>query len=135
MRTIATLFLFAVALTEGACTRDRRPADEDPRVRQLVGTWREDGLREYVLAGDGTFSMKLTTPARCRDASTDDTTTNSGRWSVKGGSLVLEVTTSTETFMQGVTMTDEIVALDGATLVLNSSVINCSGQRIRLSRK
>jgi hypothetical protein len=135
MRTIATLLLLAIVLTEGACTRDRRPADEDPRTRQLVGTWREDGLREYVLAPNGTFSMKLTTPASCRDASTDDTTSSSGRWSVRGGSLVFEVTTSTEKFMQGATMTDEIVALDGATLVLNSSVINCSGQRIRLSRK
>lgn len=135
MRTIVTLGLLAIVLPEGACTRDRRTADEDPRVPQLVGTWREEGLREYVLAGDHTFSMKLTTPARCRDASTDETTTSSGRWTIRGGSLVLEVTTSTEKFMQGATMTDEIVQLDAATLVLNTSVVNCSGQRIQLSRK
>jgi hypothetical protein len=134
MRTIATLLLLAIVLTGGACPRDRPPAQEDQRAHQLVGTWQEDGLREYVLAGDGTFSMKLTTPARCRDASTDDTTTSSGRWSVRGGSLVLEVATSTEKFMQGATMTDEIVQFDGATLVLNTSVINCSGARIHLSR-
>lgn len=135
MRTIAALLLLAVLSGEGACTRDRPPADEDQRVRQLVGTWREDGLREYVLAGDGTFALTLTMPARCRDASTDETTTSSGRWSVRGKGLVLEVSTSTEKFMQGATMTEEIVLFDGATLVLNTSVVTCSGQRIRLARK
>jgi hypothetical protein len=131
------LILGLACLPTSACRRDSHPSQDgtSPIARQLIGTWMEDDgqARVYVLANDGTFSMKMT-PGRCADAGASETITTSGSWSVQGRNLVLAAKASSDPILQGSVMTDVILELNGATLLVNSSVTTCSGQKLRLAR-
>jgi hypothetical protein len=135
MDRLVAILALAVLMT-GACKRsDGARAGDSAQTRRLVGAWRgDDGQREYVLNADGTFSMMVSVAA-CVDAREQAPTTASGTWSVNAKHLVLSATDSSEAYLRGATMTDLITALDGSTLVLDSSVAGCSGKTIRLSRR
>lgn len=61
--------------------------------------------------------------------------TLSARWRLDANALVLDVTQASEEIFRGSTMRDTIVELQSAKLVLNSSVIGCSGQDIELHKQ
>src|SRR6202035_578396 len=120
------------------CDRRGPPSDDvaAATAQRLVGVWRESGgqAREYVLDDGGAFSMKMD-PGGCSDAAARETLTASGTWSVREGSLVLEAKTASDPILSGSTMRDAIRELDATTLVLDSSLAACVGQRVRLSKQ
>jgi hypothetical protein len=126
--------LVMLVLTFVACDpAEKASAARDPRTDLLVGTWRLGGEREYVFAADGKFSMVIDT-SKCGGAAPAKSTV-SGAWKLDGDSLVLDVTQASDEIFRGSTMRDSIVTLETGRLVLNSSVIGCSGQDIELRKE
>jgi hypothetical protein len=124
------------ALMNAACNRDDEHERERATKQQLIGTWRETegDLREYALAADGTFSMRFSW-GKCQDAAAYETMTVSGSWAYDGRRLVMEVAVASTPVLRGGTMYDTIVELDASKLVLETSVVGCSGKIIRLRRQ
>jgi len=129
----------ALALSTAIACDRRGSATEEAAAgttQRLVGVWRESGgqSREYAFDAGGAFTMKMN-PAGCSDAAGGAMTTASGTWSVREKILVLDVKTTSDPILSGSTMRDTIRDIDGATLVLESSLAACAGQRVRLSKQ
>lgn len=130
---LALSFVLLAATALAGCARR---GDSSDQKAQLVGTWREQGGqdREYALREDGRFTLRLS-PAKCEDGPPSTATTVSGAWKVEGGALVLQAKQTNDRLLEGATLTETLVKLEGQALSLQSSISSCYGREVQLTKR